>query len=154
MISSLHSLILFLPFLLNHLGLPSPEPDPVLDKTVCCCQLRNSSLWPLCMHRAKNTTYIVKEAFVLIRCLAADVLLLLALAPAGMCLPNRCLAVGLYVTISSCVGPGVRKLGLALLFGPNWADFYLRTETETSLGNIDLKQKTAGWIMSRKSAIV
>jgi hypothetical protein len=35
----------------------------------------------------------------LIRCLAIDVLLLHALAPVGMCLPSRCLAVGLYVTI-------------------------------------------------------
>jgi hypothetical protein len=35
------------------------------------------------------------------RCLAIDVLLLRALAPAGMCLPSRCLAVGIHVTILS-----------------------------------------------------
>jgi hypothetical protein len=32
--SSWHSLILFFPFLLNHLGLPSPELDPVLPTAV------------------------------------------------------------------------------------------------------------------------
>jgi hypothetical protein len=37
---------------------------------------------------------IAKEPCLLIRCLAMDVLLLRALAPAGMCLPSRCLAVG------------------------------------------------------------
>jgi hypothetical protein len=39
------------------------------------------------------------SAFLLIRCLAMDVLLLRALAPAGICLPSRCLALCLYVTI-------------------------------------------------------
>jgi hypothetical protein len=34
----------------------------------------------------------------MIRCLAMDVILLRALALAGMCLPIRCLAMGLYVT--------------------------------------------------------
>jgi hypothetical protein len=33
--SSCHSLIPFLTFLLNHLRLPSPELDPVLDETPC-----------------------------------------------------------------------------------------------------------------------
>jgi hypothetical protein len=33
----------------------------------------------------------------MVRRLAMDVLLLRALAPAGMCLPSRCLAVGLTV---------------------------------------------------------
>jgi hypothetical protein len=35
-----------------------------------------------------------------IRCLAMYFVLLRALAPAGMCLPSRCLAIDLYVTIS------------------------------------------------------
>jgi hypothetical protein len=34
-----------------------------------------------------------------IRCIVIDVLLLRVLAPAGMCLPSRCLSMGLYVTI-------------------------------------------------------
>jgi hypothetical protein len=42
---------------------------------------------------------IVEKASLLIRCLAIDVLLLRAYASAGMCLPSRCLAMGLYVTI-------------------------------------------------------
>jgi hypothetical protein len=35
-----------------------------------------------------------------LNCLAMDVLLLRALVPAGMCLPSRCLATGLCITIS------------------------------------------------------
>jgi hypothetical protein len=35
----------------------------------------------------------------MIHCLAMDVLLLRALVPAGMCLPSRCLAMGVYVTV-------------------------------------------------------
>jgi hypothetical protein len=35
-----------------------------------------------------------------IRCLAMVVLLLRALAPAGMCLPSRCLTMGIHVTVS------------------------------------------------------
>jgi hypothetical protein len=34
MMSSLHRLIPFLPFLLNHLGLPSPELDQILDNNL------------------------------------------------------------------------------------------------------------------------
>jgi hypothetical protein len=41
----------------------------------------------------------IEKASLLIRCLAVDVLLLRAYASAGMCLPSRCLAMGLYVTI-------------------------------------------------------
>jgi hypothetical protein len=37
--SSCHNLITFLPFLLNHLELPFPEPDPILDN--------NSLKWTL-----------------------------------------------------------------------------------------------------------
>jgi hypothetical protein len=44
---------------------------------------------------------IVEKACLLIRCLAIDVQLLRALAPAGMCLPSRCLPVGLYVIVCS-----------------------------------------------------
>jgi hypothetical protein len=51
------------------------------------------------------TTHKTQRLFLrrrlLISCLAMDVLLLRSLAPAGMCLPNRCQATGLYVTIYS-----------------------------------------------------
>jgi hypothetical protein len=39
-----------------------------------------------------KTASIVKEAYLRTRCLAVDILLLRALACAGMCLPSRCLA--------------------------------------------------------------
>jgi hypothetical protein len=42
---------------------------------------------------------IVEKACLLIRCIAMDLILLLAYSSAGMCLPSRCLAMGLYVTI-------------------------------------------------------
>jgi hypothetical protein len=47
----------------------------------------------------KHRLSTAEKACLLIRCLAMDVLLLRALAPAGMCLPSRCLAMGLNVTI-------------------------------------------------------
>jgi hypothetical protein len=49
--------------------------------------------------RSKYSLSIVEKTCLLIRCLAMDVLLLCAYASAGMCLPNRSLAMGLYVTI-------------------------------------------------------
>jgi hypothetical protein len=48
----------------------------------------------------KNTDSIVKKAYLLIRCLAMEVLLLSAFASAGICIPSRCLAMGIHVTIS------------------------------------------------------
>jgi hypothetical protein len=42
-----------------------------------------------------------KEACLFIRCLTMDVLLLRAYACTGICLPSRCLAVDLYITIFS-----------------------------------------------------
>jgi hypothetical protein len=49
----------------------------------------------------QKTASTVNEACLLIRCLAIEVLLLRALAPAGMCLPSSCLAIGLRVTVLS-----------------------------------------------------
>jgi hypothetical protein len=54
-------------------------------------RLLSSSLWIICALREENTTCIVTEACLLIRCLAVDGLLLRALAPAGICLSSRCL---------------------------------------------------------------
>jgi hypothetical protein len=61
--------------------------------------------WTLIYNHFARTTQktqpiLLKRRF-MIRCLAIDVLLLRALAPAGMCLPSRCLAVGIHVTILS-----------------------------------------------------
>jgi hypothetical protein len=75
--------------------------------------LLNTSLEPLCTDHAENPLYnhfalttqkkvpasIVKEACLLIRWLAICVLLLRLLAPTGMCLPGRCLAMSVYVTL-------------------------------------------------------
>jgi hypothetical protein len=62
--------------------------------TLCC--------WTVPYNHFARTTQkiasIVKKAFLLVRCLAIVVLLLLALVAAGMCLPSSCLAMGLYVT--------------------------------------------------------
>jgi hypothetical protein len=113
--SSFHSLIPFLPFLRNHLWLPSPELDPFLDSSLKWTpstelfQLltieSNDFLCPFITPRngarRKHSLSIVEKACLLIRCLAIDALFLRAYASVGMCLPSRCLAMCLYVTISS-----------------------------------------------------
>jgi hypothetical protein len=53
----------------------------------------------LCTDPTENTTSIVKETCLLIPCVAMDLLLLRACA--GICLPSRCLAIVLWVTIFS-----------------------------------------------------
>jgi hypothetical protein len=69
--SSLQSLIHFLPFLLSHLGLPSPELDQFLTnnrlQTSLLIRLLNTSLWPLFTDHAENTASVVKEVCVLNR---------------------------------------------------------------------------------------
>jgi hypothetical protein len=47
----------------------------------------------------RKTSSIVKEVCLLIRCLAIDALLLSEFASAGMCLPSRCLAMGIHVIV-------------------------------------------------------
>jgi hypothetical protein len=49
----------------------------------------------------QKTVSVVKEACLLIRCLAMDVLLLHAFASGRVCLPNRCLAMVIRITILS-----------------------------------------------------
>jgi hypothetical protein len=51
--------------------------------------------------RKKHGLSIVGKACLQRRCIATKVLLLRALAPAGMWLPSHCLAMGPYVTIQS-----------------------------------------------------
>jgi hypothetical protein len=48
---------------------------------------------------AENTASIVDEACLPRRCLPIGVLLLRMLSPSGLCLLNRCLAMGLYVAV-------------------------------------------------------
>jgi hypothetical protein len=94
--SYFHSVIPFLPFLLSHLTLSSPELDPVLDNS----SLKRSSLSlynPLA--RTTQKTACIEKACLLIWCLAMDVLFSRAYASAGMCLLSRCLAMVLYVTV-------------------------------------------------------
>jgi hypothetical protein len=87
------------------------------------CHLQNStqfsttrttffiSLQPLGTDRAENLC-IVEKACLLTGCLAMNVLLLLAYASAGMCLPSRCLAISLYVTKRDPVPIACRKENL------------------------------------------
>jgi hypothetical protein len=49
--------------------------------------------------RRKHSLSVVEKAYLLIRCLTLEVLLLLLTASAGTCLPSRCLAMGLSITI-------------------------------------------------------
>jgi hypothetical protein len=61
----------------------------------------NFPLYSLGADPTKTPSYIVTYCFrrLLISCLAMNVLFLRSLATAGMCLPSRCLAVALYVTL-------------------------------------------------------
>jgi hypothetical protein len=96
MMSSLHRLIPFLPFLLNHLQPPSPELDPILilaawdpryiisgrsyrkHRFLQCCE----GVFTVQLH--SNGSYsIVACVFI----------------AAGVCLPSRCLAMSTHVTI-------------------------------------------------------
>jgi hypothetical protein len=83
MMSYFHRLIPSLPFLINHPRLPSPELDPIIDNN----SLSNDPLCPIVTppygSRRKQRLSVVEKACLLIRCLAIDVLLLLALASAG-----------------------------------------------------------------------
>jgi hypothetical protein len=96
--SSLHSLIHLLPSLLNHLRLSSPEFDQ-FSTTTFSNDIFLSLYKPSARTTQKTTLSIVEKACLLIRCLTTDVQFLRAYALEGMCLPSRCLAMGLYHTI-------------------------------------------------------
>jgi hypothetical protein len=61
--SSLHSLIQFLSFLLNHLRLPSPKLNPILDNSLKrpSLSLYNS---PPCSDQAENTAFLLLRRLV------------------------------------------------------------------------------------------
>jgi hypothetical protein len=52
----------------------------------------------------RKTSSVIKNACLLVRYLALDVLLLLSAYASGMCLPSRCLVMGTCITIQCCCG--------------------------------------------------
>jgi hypothetical protein len=63
------------------------------------CSLLPNTFYNHFARTTQKTTSVVMIACFLIRCLAVDDPLLRSLAPAGMCLPSRCQAMGIRVTI-------------------------------------------------------
>jgi hypothetical protein len=123
--SSWHSLIPFLLFLLNHLRLLSPELEPVpfrlLFRTACYSAstspvLPNTSYNHFARTPRKTPFSVVQNACLLVRYLAMDVLLFLGAYVAGMSLPPRCLAMGIHVTILSCLVAGYLVVCFTLLY--------------------------------------
>jgi hypothetical protein len=113
--SSCDSLIPYLPFLLSHLRLPSPELSPVpfllLFRTACysasTSPVLSSTFYNHFARTARKTSSsIMQNECLLVRHLAVDVLLLLGALVAGMHLPPRCLAMGIHLTILSCLLAG------------------------------------------------
>jgi hypothetical protein len=76
--SSWHSVIPFVPFLLNHLRLPSPELGPVL--------LAASDPRYVASRRTQRITPLLNNSSVVVR----------VFVPAGMCLPSSCLAIDVF----------------------------------------------------------
>jgi hypothetical protein len=105
--SSFPSLIPFLPLFCNcQLSsiplLPSSYPSRLASRNSTRLLLYAAKhFFITTLHRPcrKTAASVVKEACLLIHCLAVDVLLLHALAPAGMYLQSCCLAMGIHVTI-------------------------------------------------------
>jgi hypothetical protein len=114
--SSLHSLIYFLSYLLYHLRLPSPELGQILDNN----SLKRILLQPKALNFCQLTLPLELFAIypwdgphgvhcLLLSCIVLGMftaplpnnrqILLLSFAPAGMCLPSRCLAMGRYVRV-------------------------------------------------------
>jgi hypothetical protein len=105
---SFHSLILFLLLLCNCKFRRLDSVQFLCSQAYILADWRMETLFSAApaehftLHgRRRKEASIVKEACLLIHCLAMDVVFR-ALAPAGMCLPSRYLARGLYVTIHRC----------------------------------------------------
>jgi hypothetical protein len=97
--SSCRSLISLLHFISITLGCHLQNSTQF--STTTNCSPWNFSLYSLGADPTENTVYcpLLFYMYLLIHYLAIDVLLLRASAPAIMCLPSGCLAIGLYVTI-------------------------------------------------------
>jgi hypothetical protein len=104
--TSCHSLIPVLPFL--QLPFPKTRLDSrLLFYTPCYSAstptvLPNTSYYPFARNPRKTPSSVVQNARLLVHYLARDVLLLSACV-AGLCLPTRCLAVDVHITISCAV---------------------------------------------------
>jgi hypothetical protein len=61
---------------------------------------------PLRTDHAENAASIFKEACLFLRGVAVDVLLLHALASTGICIPSRCLAMVIHITLLDTEEPG------------------------------------------------
>jgi hypothetical protein len=105
--TSRFSLIPFLPFLLNHLRLPSPELYPILflleyfTSRLLFSIIPSDFLGPFVTPRHEphgKHPCIVKEAYLLVRYLAMDILLSHARV-LRECVKQRCLIIGIHVTI-------------------------------------------------------
>jgi hypothetical protein len=105
--SSWHSQISFLPFVLSGLRLPSPELESVLFRLLFYTMYTPSRPLTAPSYNSsariprKRQPPVVKESCSQLRCPAIDVPPLRAVV-SGKCLPIRCLAMGIYVTIFTC----------------------------------------------------
>jgi hypothetical protein len=113
-----HSLIPFLPYLLNHHRLPSSELDPYLNRNYYQ-RPPLLLLYPFGTGHTENSLCTFEKARLLIRYIATDVLLR-ALAP-GIFLASRCLAMGIHVTILSI--PDFSDIVYLVLYNlQDWSD--------------------------------
>jgi hypothetical protein len=102
--TSWHSLIPFLPFLLksSSSAIPRTRPNSIPSRLLLCLYspalpntFYNHSAWT----PWKTPSSTVKNSCLLVRYLAMDVLILSRERVVGMCLPTRCLTMGIHVTI-------------------------------------------------------
>jgi hypothetical protein len=91
--SSLHSLIPFLPFLLNHLRLLSPELDPILilaewdPRYIASRRTHKKHRFLYCCESVLTALLYMNGNYSIVACI---------FVAAGMCLPSRCLAMNVY----------------------------------------------------------
>jgi hypothetical protein len=113
--SSLHGLIPFLSFLLNHPRLPSPEFDPILILATSdpryAASMRSDRKYRFlyCCEGVFRTPLHSNGSYSIAACVFVD---------AGICVPSRCLAMCIHVTIFFFCIPTdfVRTFGIEILF--------------------------------------
>jgi hypothetical protein len=103
--SSWHGLIPFLPFLLSHLRLPSPELDPILilaawGHRYIASRRTDRKHRFLCCKGMSTASFHSNGSYSIVACI---------FVVAGMCLPSRCLAMDIHVTVLWCMS-GVELL--------------------------------------------
>jgi hypothetical protein len=103
--SSLHSLIHFLPSLLSHLQVRSPELDPILDNSL---RRPFSSLYnPSALTTQKTLPLYCLEGLFTDPLPGNGCLIIAGVRFSGNNLPSRCLVVGLYGTIQKLFVSGM-----------------------------------------------